>query len=469
MTRPENTLNSCDALDANNVSGQGSSASNVPSTLKQSSSPGVGSTNDASTVGSSSGAQSSSGGVVNSSGSVSHQTVTKSPDDSVSSNGVVVHQPQHNNNNSNNNNPNHHASKSLDDTSTNYLTSSNNSTSTLSQMSKDLIFNAENKSRLSLLKTCIALIPRLMPAFKESELVDILTRLTIHLDDELRIITFQTLRILTFDYPHWRKAIFTGFTNFILKEIGDMYGKLGENALKMLVQLLSTWKLALSVNSAPNSMEECCQIIHHLEGFSLFTLCHSQLPRRRYALIILRECKLIGELVKCFKSYPFHNYAVDVLDLASIHAMKHLHLQCFNSNLTITNVKPDLHYLIEQSANWETSVNSLNYSVTQPVDSAAANNPVHTQISNSLSTAGTTGASVIQQGNSSFYSNIINKAQRAQSASSALMQTTTTTPSVSSQSESNDTNENSTGVNSNNSQQPPLGLGSTPGEPERFG
>lgn len=47
----------------------------------------------------------------------------------------------------------------------NYLTGGG-TTTLLSQMSKDLIFNSENRSRLGLLKTCIALIPRMMPMFK---------------------------------------------------------------------------------------------------------------------------------------------------------------------------------------------------------------------------------------------------------------------------------------------------------------
>ena len=291
----------------------------------------------------------------------------------------------------------------------------------LSQMSKDLTFNADNKSRLCLMRTCVALLPRLMPLFKENELVEILTRLTIHLDDELKIVAFQTLKTFVFEYPQWRKYIFIGFTNFILKEISDMYPKLIENALKMLIQLLSTWKLALSSTKtlAKPNLDDCCQILFHLEGFSLFTLCHSHIQRRRYALVILKECKLIGELLKCFKFYPFHNYAIDVLDLASIHAMKQLHLQCFNSGLIVTNAKPDLAYLIEQSANWETSINTANYnnldtlsssfSATQTSGAGSMNTPNASQPS--VNQAPSTSSST-----SSFY-NIINKNARANSVS----------------------------------------------------
>lgn len=247
--------------------------------------------------------------------------------------------------------------------------------------------------------------------------MEILTRLTIHLDDELKMIAFQTLKTLTFDYPQWRKPVFTGFTNFILKEISDMYPKLGENALKMLIQLLNTWKFALNSNSiksySNHNLEECCQIINHLEGFSLFTLCHSHIQRRRYALIILKDCKLIGELLKCFRQYPYHNYTLDVLDAACVQAMKQLHLQCFNSNLTVSNIKPDLHYLIEQSVNWETSVSLIgSYSNLDLTGSSTSTNTASQQQQQQQTQPTTTTTA-----NSSFY-NIINKNQRAPSVTS---------------------------------------------------
>ncbi|RNA38647.1 furry isoform X3, partial [Brachionus plicatilis] len=224
---------------------------------------------------------------------------------------------------------------------------------------KESMFSSDMRSRLNLFRTCIALMPRLMPSFRENELVEILTRLTIHLDDELKLAAFKTLRTLVCSYPSWRKPIFTGFTNFILKEISDMFPKLIENALKMLIQLLSAWKSAVSDEQ---SLDDSCQILYHLEGFSLFTLCHSSVQRRRFGHFILHECKQIGEMTKCFKIYTMHNYALDILDVASIQAIKSLHLQCLNINLSIQNTRVDLAYLIDQSAIWDSCVNLSNYS-----------------------------------------------------------------------------------------------------------
>jgi hypothetical protein len=302
---------------------------------------------------------------------------------------------------------------------------------TISQMNKDLMLNADNKSKLCLMRTCIAMIPRLMPQFKENELIEILTRLTIHIDDELRMISFQALKTFVFDYPKWRIYVFTGFTNFILKEISDMYPKLIENSLKMLIQLLTSWKIALNSNKTQINqnintilLDDYCKIINHLEGFSLFTLCHSHIQRRRLGLEILKECKQIGEMLKCFKFYPYHNYAIDVLDLAAIQAIKSLHLQCFNFSLIVSNIKPDLKYLIDQSANWEVYVNTSNYnSIFNSNNISSSNEPTTTSTVSSSSNSNQQVQPQQQQqqqspqvNSSSFYNNIITKTSRNSSA-----------------------------------------------------
>ena len=263
---------------------------------------------------------------------------------------------------------------------------------------KDPALTAENKAKVCLLRTCVSLIPRIMPLFKETELVEILARLIIHVDDELRLIAFQVLKTFVVDLPPWRRFVFPGFTGLILKEITDLHPKLVDNALKMLIQLVSAWRTALSsapVNSADDS---AALILFHLEGFSLFTLCHPMVQRRRYAHLILRECKLIGETTKCFRNYPYHNYAIDVLDAAVVFAMKQLHLQCFYSNLILDNIKPDLGYLIEQSSSWETSINTASYNNTDPTSTTTVN----------------PNSSTTQSGASSFI-NIINKSSRGAS------------------------------------------------------
>lgn len=269
---------------------------------------------------------------------------------------------------------------------------------------KDPALTADNKAKVSLLRICISLIPRILPLFKEVELVEILSRLTIHVDDELRLIAFQTLKTFVLELPSWRRYVFPGFTGLILKEISDLHPKLVDNALKMLIQLINAWRSVLS-SSIDESSFTTAQILFHLEGFSLFTLCHPLAQRRRYAHLILRECKSIGESTKCFRIYPHHNYAIDVLDSAAVFAMKQLHFQCFYSNLILENVKPDLSYLIEQSSSWETSINTASYNNNIETTSSVINN--NSQSGGGSVVSGGGGGS----GSGSFIS-IINKSAR---------------------------------------------------------
>jgi hypothetical protein len=117
---------------------------------------------------------------------------------------------------------------------------------------KDVILNADNKSKLCLLRTCVSAIPRLIPNIKENDLIDILARYTIHYDDELKLLSFQSLQAFVLDFPSWRKYVFMGFCNFILKEVNDLYPNLLENAFKMLIQFINTWKLSLMNTKVKN-------------------------------------------------------------------------------------------------------------------------------------------------------------------------------------------------------------------------
>ena len=110
---------------------------------------------------------------------------------------------------------------------------------------KDIILNADNKSKLCLLRTCVSAIPRLIPNIKENDLIDILCRFTIHIDDELKLLSFQSLQSFILDFPLWRKYVFMGFCSFILKEINDLYPHLLENSFKIMLQFINTWKVSL--------------------------------------------------------------------------------------------------------------------------------------------------------------------------------------------------------------------------------
>ena len=69
----------------------------------------------------------------------------------------------------------------------------------------------EAKPKLDLFRTVIAAIPRLIPdGMSRSELVDTLSRLTVHTDEELRGLAYQSLQNLVNDFPDWREDVLYG-------------------------------------------------------------------------------------------------------------------------------------------------------------------------------------------------------------------------------------------------------------------
>ena len=265
-----------------------------------------------------------------------------------------------------------------------------------------LLYNADNKPRLSLLRTCIALIPRMMPLFREQELVEILARLTLHMDEELKSLAFNALRsLMAAQYAtSWRRSIFAGLTALVLRDIAGethpQHAKLIDQTLKIILQLISVWKQALQAMKTTDinhaQLEDTCQILFHLEGFAVFNLCHASVPRRRFACVLLRECKLVGEQTRCFtRTYARHAYALDVLNAGAVHTLRRMHMQCFASP---AGLRPDLAYLVEQSATWETNVlvNTTNYSYMSETNYLASYgtggvNPVTTQSTTTLASS----------------------------------------------------------------------------------
>lgn len=71
-------------------------------------------------------------------------------------------------------------------------------------------------------------------------------RLTIHMDDELRLIAQNSLQSLLVDFSDWRDDVLFGFTNFLLREVQDTHQGLLDTSLKLLLQLLTQWKLTLA-------------------------------------------------------------------------------------------------------------------------------------------------------------------------------------------------------------------------------
>ncbi|XP_011494859.1 PREDICTED: protein furry [Ceratosolen solmsi marchali] len=204
----------------------------------------------------------------------------------------------------------------------------------------DEMITGERKPRIDLFRTCVAAVPRLIPdGMTGPELVDMLARLTVHMDEELRGLAYQSLQTLVLDFPDWRQDVILGFTQFLARDVQDTFSQLLDNGLRMLLQLLTCWKNALvnpstktkeqPVDSmrlnnriivdvglkknevANQKVESVPNVFHLVEGFSLVMLCNCRLYPRRLAVHILREIKL---LLKTFASLEDDQPVIDVID-----------------------------------------------------------------------------------------------------------------------------------------------------------
>ncbi|XP_055531189.1 protein furry isoform X3 [Wyeomyia smithii] len=118
----------------------------------------------------------------------------------------------------------------------------------------DEMLTGERKPRIDLFRTCVAAVPRIIPDnMTGHELVDMLSRLTIHMDEELRALAHQSLQTLVVDFPDWRQDVIQGFTQFLARDVVDTFPHLLDNGMRMLFAFLTVWKNALSNSGASNS------------------------------------------------------------------------------------------------------------------------------------------------------------------------------------------------------------------------
>uniref|UniRef100_A0A452R0J0 FRY like transcription coactivator n=1 Tax=Ursus americanus TaxID=9643 RepID=A0A452R0J0_URSAM len=201
---------------------------------------------------------------------------------------------------------------------------------------EDMI-TGERKPKIDLFRTCIAAIPRLIPdGMSRTDLIELLARLTIHMDEELRALAFNTLQALMLDFPDWREDVLSGFVYFIVREVTDVHPTLLDNAVKMLVQLINQWKQATQVHNknqdsqVPNSFHGVANgashppplerspysnVFHVVEGFALVILCSSRPATRRLAVSVLREIRALFALLEIPKGDD--ELAIDVMDRLS--------------------------------------------------------------------------------------------------------------------------------------------------------
>ncbi|XP_075565667.1 protein furry homolog-like isoform X4 [Pelecanus crispus] len=196
---------------------------------------------------------------------------------------------------------------------------------------EDMI-TGERKPKIDLFRTCIAAIPRLIPdGMSRTDLIELLARLTIHMDEELRALAFNTLQALMLDFPDWREDVLSGFVYFIVREVTDVHPTLLDNAVKMLVQLINQWKQAAQMHNknqdsqrgVPNGAAHTLplertlysSVFHVVEGFALVILCSTRPATRRLAVSVLREIRALFTLLEISKGED--ELAIDVMDRVS--------------------------------------------------------------------------------------------------------------------------------------------------------
>ncbi|XP_028274555.1 protein furry homolog isoform X3 [Parambassis ranga] len=182
----------------------------------------------------------------------------------------------------------------------------------LNKEPEDMI-TGERKPKIDLFRTCVAAIPRILPdGMSKPELIDLLSRLTIHMDDELRLIAQNSLQSLLVDFSDWRDDVLFGFTNFLLREVQDSHPGLLDTSLRLLLQLLTQWKLTLAASGkshdtanmhtvellqtssslkVPAERGPHSTVLHAVEGLAFILLCSCQLSTRRLAISILKEIR----------------------------------------------------------------------------------------------------------------------------------------------------------------------------------
>uniref|UniRef100_A0A914W2H8 Protein furry n=1 Tax=Plectus sambesii TaxID=2011161 RepID=A0A914W2H8_9BILA len=200
----------------------------------------------------------------------------------------------------------------------------------------DELLGGDSKPKLDLFRTCVAAVPRLLPdGMSHVDLIDLLTRMTVHMDEELRAMACQTLQNLMGECADWREDIVHGYLQFLARDVQDTYPSLLDNALRLLLQLICTWKLAVNgqmrkeppamvadagpanrVQVSPLLGNGIALALHCIEGMALVMLCQCRQLPRKIAVNILKEIKALLPII-CNDANAHERPVIDVLDAAT--------------------------------------------------------------------------------------------------------------------------------------------------------
>uniref|UniRef100_A0A669ER32 Furry homolog, like n=1 Tax=Oreochromis niloticus TaxID=8128 RepID=A0A669ER32_ORENI len=240
---------------------------------------------------------------------------------------------------------------------------------------EDMI-TGERKPKIDLFRTCVAAIPRLIPdGMSRQDLIELLAKLTIHMDEELRGLAFTTLQALMVDFPEWREDVLSGFVYFIVREVTDVHPTLLDNAVKMLLQLIIQWKQAVQSSNKSHDSQSSSSgrslslernlplgVLHVVEGLALVVLCSCRPATRRLAVNVLKEVRALHTALSISKGDE--ELAIDVMDRLSASVLESfIHLTgADQTNLLYCPSGIDLQTLAE----WSSSPISHQFDVVSP-------------------------------------------------------------------------------------------------------
>ena len=197
------------------------------------------------------------------------------------------------------------------------------------------MITGERKPKIDLFRTCVAAIPKCVPeGMSKSELVELVSRLTLHLDEELKSLAYTALQSLIMDFPEYREDVILGYINFTLKEVSDTYPDILESCIRGTLQLIVQWKTAISqpsqeskgdrylemsmrTSDSPDmnqtSDDNSIHVVHYVEGFALVMLCSTKPMHRKLALMVLREARCLVRAMKKAKP-PDEVTCIDIIE-----------------------------------------------------------------------------------------------------------------------------------------------------------
>uniref|UniRef100_A0A8C7YJS2 Furry homolog a (Drosophila) n=1 Tax=Oryzias sinensis TaxID=183150 RepID=A0A8C7YJS2_9TELE len=232
------------------------------------------------------------------------------------------------------------------------------------------MITGERKPKIDLFRTCVAAIPRIIPdGMSKSELIDLLARLTIHMDDELRLIAQNSLQSLLLDFSDWRDDVLFGFTNFLLREVQDTHQGLLDGSLKLLLQLLTQWRLTQATQGKNHNTSKThtvergphSTVLHAVEGLALVLLCSCQVSTRRLSIAILKEIRSLFQTIG--QSEEDDKPMIEIMDqLSPVILESFVHVAASDTAVLPAAHPVDLQWLVE----WNALLVNSHYDIRSP-------------------------------------------------------------------------------------------------------